>query len=141
MHNAVFTINLVAVGVALFSFGRAATLSQLIPAWMGPVTGVGGGLLLASALPAVAVVNGSGWMAVGLLGFLTLDGLPRPGRARPAARGSGMTPADIDCRRDPRTAGQRSPKRGPLPVVCRSVDRPVALARSPVHPLDAECST
>jgi hypothetical protein len=70
MHNAVFTFNLVAVGVALFSFGRAATLSRLIPAWMGPVTGVGGGLLLASALPAVAVVNGSGWLAVGILGFL-----------------------------------------------------------------------
>lgn len=70
MHNAVFTINLGALGVALFSLGRAATLSRLIPAWMGPVTAVGGGLLLASALPAVAVVNGSGWMAVGLLGFL-----------------------------------------------------------------------
>lgn len=70
LHNAVFTINQVAVGVALFSLGRAATLSRLIPAWMGPVTGIGGGLLLASALPAVAVVNGSGWLVVGILGFL-----------------------------------------------------------------------
>jgi hypothetical protein len=70
MHNAVFTINQVAVGVALFSLGRATTLSRLIPAWMGPVTGIGGGLLLASVLPAVAVVNGSSWLSVGILGFL-----------------------------------------------------------------------
>jgi hypothetical protein len=70
LHNAVFTINLVAVGTALVGFGRAAASARLIPTWMGPVTTIGGGLLIASALPAVAVVEGSPWMAVGLLGFL-----------------------------------------------------------------------
>lgn len=70
MHNAVFTVNLIAIGLALLALGRAAVQSRLVPTWMGPVTAVGGGLLFASALPAVAVVQGSAWMAVGLLGFL-----------------------------------------------------------------------
>jgi dipeptidyl aminopeptidase/acylaminoacyl peptidase len=37
---------------------------------MGPTTAVGGGLLVAASLPAVAVIHGSPWMAVGLIGFL-----------------------------------------------------------------------
>jgi hypothetical protein len=70
MHNAAFTVNMIALGVALLGLGRAAAHSRLVPTWMGPVSAVGGGLLVASALPAVAVVQGSAWMAVGLLGFL-----------------------------------------------------------------------
>jgi len=70
LHNAVFTINLVAVGSALIGFGRAAASARLIPSWLGSVTAVGGVLLIASAFPAVAVVEGSPWMAVGLAGFL-----------------------------------------------------------------------
>lgn len=70
MHNATFTINMIALGVALLSLGRAAAQSRLIPAWMGTLTAVGGGLLFVAALPAVAVTQGSAWMALGLLGFL-----------------------------------------------------------------------
>jgi hypothetical protein len=70
LHNAVFTINLVAVGTALIGLGRAAALARLVPSWMGTLTAIGGGLLIASAIPAVAVVQGSPWMAVGLVGFL-----------------------------------------------------------------------
>jgi hypothetical protein len=70
LHNAVFTINLIAVGGALLGLGRAAALARLIPSWMGAASSIGAALLIASALPAVAVVNGSPWMSVGLLGFL-----------------------------------------------------------------------
>ena len=70
LHNAVFTINLVAVGTALLGLGRAAASARLIPSWLGIATAIGAVLLIASALPAVAVVEGSPWMAVGLVGFL-----------------------------------------------------------------------
>jgi Domain of unknown function (DUF4386) len=70
LHNAVFTINMIAIGLALFALGRAAALARLIPSWMKVVTALGGLLLVAAAVPAVAVVQGSMWMSVGLLGFL-----------------------------------------------------------------------
>ncbi|MFU8875956.1 hypothetical protein [Micromonospora sp. SL4-19] len=68
-HNAVFTFNMAAVGVTLFGLGRAASLARVVPAWMSPTTAAGAALLIAAAMPAVAVTNGSLWFAVGAAGF------------------------------------------------------------------------
>jgi hypothetical protein len=69
LHSAVFTLNLVAIGAALLGLGRAATLAGLTPRWMGPASAIGALLLAAAAAPAVAEVNGSRLLALGLLGF------------------------------------------------------------------------
>lgn len=69
-HNAVFTLNLLAVGGALLGLGRAATLARLAPPWMGRLSIVGAILLAAAAAPAVAEVHGSNILILGLLGFL-----------------------------------------------------------------------
>lgn len=70
MHNAVFTLNLVAVGGALLGLGRAAAAARLVPRWMGRLA-VGGAILLAlAAAPAVAEVRGSNVLVIGAVGFL-----------------------------------------------------------------------
>ena len=50
--------------------GLAAVRAGLIARWMGPVTAVGGGALIVAAMPAVPVVQGSAWLAVGAVGFV-----------------------------------------------------------------------
>lgn len=70
LHNAVFTLNFTAVGVALFGLGRAAVVAGLIPRWTGPFTAVGGLLLALAAAPAVAEIHGSALMGIGLVGFV-----------------------------------------------------------------------
>jgi hypothetical protein len=70
LHNAVFTLNLLAVGGALLGLGRAAGIAGIVPRWMTPVS-IGGACLLAvAAAPAVAEVHGSNVLALGLIGFL-----------------------------------------------------------------------
>jgi hypothetical protein len=69
LHNAVFTLNLLAVGTALLGLGRAAALAGLTPRWMGPASAVGALLLAIAAAPAVAEVHGSKVLGLGLLGF------------------------------------------------------------------------
>ena len=69
-HNAVFTLNLLAVAGALLGLGRAAMLAGLVPRWMGPVSAIGSALLAIAAAPAVAEVQGSNLLIVGLVGFL-----------------------------------------------------------------------
>jgi hypothetical protein len=70
LHNAVFTMNLLAVGGALLGLGRAAALAGLVPRRLGQATIVGACLLAVAAAPAVAEVHGSKLLAVGLVGFL-----------------------------------------------------------------------
>lgn len=69
-HNAVFTLNLLAVGGALLGLGRAATIAGLLPRRLGQLTVLGSALLAIAAAPAVSEVHGSGILAIGLLGFL-----------------------------------------------------------------------
>jgi len=69
-HNAVFTLNLVAVGGALLGLGRAAALAGLIPPWLGRLTVGGAALLAVAAAPAVREVHGSNLLVLGLVGFL-----------------------------------------------------------------------
>jgi hypothetical protein len=69
-HNAVFTLNLLAVGGALVGLGRAATLARLVPSWIGRLSLVGGILLAVAAAPAVAEVHGSKILVLGLAGFV-----------------------------------------------------------------------
>jgi hypothetical protein len=70
LHNAIFTLNLVAVAGALFGLGRAAAISRIVPLWMGEVSLAGALALVASALPIVAEIHGSRLLALGLAGFL-----------------------------------------------------------------------
>jgi len=70
LHNAVFTLNLLAVGGALLGLGRAAGLAGLVPRWMTPLSVGGAALLAVAATPAVAEVHGSNLVALGLIGFV-----------------------------------------------------------------------
>jgi hypothetical protein len=70
MHNAVFTLNLLAVGGALLGLGRAATLAGLVPRWLGRASVAGAALLAIAAAPAVAEVHGSKLLVLGLVGFI-----------------------------------------------------------------------
>jgi hypothetical protein len=70
LHNAIFTINLLAIGGALLGLSRAAAYGGMIPGWLGILTLIGSGLLMIAAAPAVAQVHGSPLLALGLLGFL-----------------------------------------------------------------------
>lgn len=71
LHNALFTLNLAAVGLMLLGLSRAAALSRIIPRWLGRVNVVGAALLLVSAMPIVTQVHGSKLLAVGAIGFIT----------------------------------------------------------------------
>lgn len=71
LHNAIFTINLLAIGAALLGLSRAAALGGLIPQKLSIITIAGALLLAIAAAPAVAEVHGSPLLALGLLGFLS----------------------------------------------------------------------
>jgi hypothetical protein len=70
LHNAIFTMNLLAVGGALLGLGRAAWVAGLVPRRLGIATIVGALLLAVAAAPAVAEVHGSNLLVIGLAGFL-----------------------------------------------------------------------
>jgi hypothetical protein len=70
LHNAIFTMNLLAVGGALLGLGRAAWMAGLVPGRLGIATTVGALLLAVAAAPAVAEVHGSNLLVIGLAGFL-----------------------------------------------------------------------
>lgn len=70
LHNAVFTLNLLAVGGALLGLGRAASMAGLVPRWFAALSAVGAALLAVAAAPAVAEVHGSKLLALGLAGFV-----------------------------------------------------------------------
>ena len=70
LHNAIFTMNLLAVGGALLGLGRAAWVAGLVPRRLGIATTVGALLLAVAAAPAVAEVHGSNLLVIGLAGFL-----------------------------------------------------------------------
>jgi hypothetical protein len=69
-HNAVFTLNFVAIAGALAGLGLAAAGTGLVPTWMRPAAVAGAVLLAAAALPTVAEVHGSPVLGIGALGFL-----------------------------------------------------------------------
>lgn len=69
-HTAIFCLNMAAIGVALFGLSRAATELDLAPRWTRPLGAVGGALLVAGAIPAPQVTDGSGLIGVGIAGFV-----------------------------------------------------------------------
>lgn len=70
LHNAVFTINLIALAGALLGLSRAAVLAHLIPRWLARTSLAGAALLALASAPAVAQVQGSKLLTAGLAGFL-----------------------------------------------------------------------
>ncbi len=71
LHNAVFGVLLVAIGVALAGLSAAAAADGVVAGFWKPV-GLLGALLLGIAGAATpAIIDGSPLMALGLIGFLT----------------------------------------------------------------------
>ena len=70
LHGAAFVFNMAVLGVTFGGFGLGAWQARSEPRWLAAI-GIGGGaLLLLGALPALAVVEGSYWIGIGLVGFL-----------------------------------------------------------------------
>ncbi len=70
LHNAVFTLNLMAVGGALLGLGWGAALSGLISRRFGWACVAGAVLLGVAASPMVSEIHGSPILGVGLIGYL-----------------------------------------------------------------------
>ena len=70
LHGAAFALNLAAIGVTLAGLSQAAARANLAPGWTGTLGLIGAVLLVAGAIPVVAVTGGSALFAVGLAGFL-----------------------------------------------------------------------
>ncbi len=70
LHNAVFTINLLAVAGALLGLGWGAALGGLISRRFGFACVAGAALLAAAAAPMVPEIHGSPVLGVGLIGYL-----------------------------------------------------------------------
>lgn len=70
LHNAVFTMDLLAVGGGLLGLGWASAIGGLISRRFGIVCVVGAILLAVAAAPMVSEVHGSPVLGVGLVGFL-----------------------------------------------------------------------
>ncbi len=70
LHNAVFTINLLAVAGALLGLGWGAALAGIISRRFGYACVAGAGLLAAAAAPMVPEIHGSPVLGVGLIGYL-----------------------------------------------------------------------
>jgi hypothetical protein len=72
LHNSLFTVLFLAIGVALLGFGRAGVLAGLTPrafTWLAP-TGLGLLALAAAAGPFIAAGDAVPLFALGALGFL-----------------------------------------------------------------------
>lgn len=71
LHNAVFSVLTLMIGIALLGWSRAAVGSGVVPAWIGPVGVAGAGLLaLNTALAPLVTETSSPAMALGAIGFL-----------------------------------------------------------------------
>jgi hypothetical protein len=70
LHNAVFTILLVAIAVALAGLSAASAGAGLVGRRWKEIGGVGAILLAITAATAPAVIDGSPVMALGLVGFV-----------------------------------------------------------------------
>ncbi len=70
LHNAIFTINLLAVAGALLGLGWAAALSGLVSRRLGWACVVGAVLLGVAASPMVSEIHGSPLLGIGLIGYL-----------------------------------------------------------------------
>jgi hypothetical protein len=60
----------VILGTAIGGFGVAASVSRTEPRWLAGLGVLGGALLIACAVPALAVAQGSAWVLLGLGGFV-----------------------------------------------------------------------
>jgi hypothetical protein len=81
LYWAGFALNLVPLSLALAGLGTAAAVCGVVPRWVRPVVSTGALLLLAGGAGAVAIADGSHWLAVGVpgyviwLGFVAITGV------------------------------------------------------------------
>lgn len=70
LHNAIFGVLLVSIGVALAGLSAAAAASGLIPEWWKALGLAGAVLLLVAAATTPAIIDASPTMFIGLAGFV-----------------------------------------------------------------------
>jgi hypothetical protein len=70
VHGAAFGINMAAIAVALIGLSRAATVSALMPRWLGAAVLPGAACLLIASVFTVALINGGPWLGLALVGFV-----------------------------------------------------------------------
>jgi hypothetical protein len=70
VDGAAFGLNLAAIGLALLALSRAARSAGLVPRWLAMLAVPGAACLWVASLFAIAIAEGSGWLFVGVVGFL-----------------------------------------------------------------------
>lgn len=70
LHNAIFVVNQLAIGLALLGLGNAARIGRLTRRWVDLAVLAGAGLLAVSSMPGAAILGGSPVILLGLAGFL-----------------------------------------------------------------------
>jgi hypothetical protein len=70
VDGAAFGLNLAAIGLALLALSRAARAAGLVPRWLAVLAVPGAASLWMASLFAIAIAEGSGWLFVGVAGFL-----------------------------------------------------------------------
>lgn len=70
LHNAIFGVLLVSIGIALAGLSAAASVSGLIAEWWKALGLVGAALLLAAAATTPAIIDAGPTLFIGLAGFL-----------------------------------------------------------------------
>lgn len=70
MDGAAFGLNLAAIGLALLALSRVAQAVGLVPRWLAVLAVPGAACLWMASLFAISIAGGSGWLFVGVAGFL-----------------------------------------------------------------------
>lgn len=70
VDGAAFGLNLAAIGLALLALSRAARAAGLVPRWLAVLAVPGAASLWMASLFASAIAGGSGWLFLGVAGFL-----------------------------------------------------------------------
>jgi len=73
LHNSIFTVNLLFIGLALVGLSRAGIAAGVTPRWFGPLAPIGAALLAGGTVagPFIAAGDAPGVFAVSVIGFMT----------------------------------------------------------------------
>jgi hypothetical protein len=71
LHTAAFTVNVVAIGIALFGVAGAAVRMGLAPSWYRPLSFVALAAAVATTMQSASAVNGGAGWQIGLVPFVS----------------------------------------------------------------------
>jgi hypothetical protein len=71
LHTAAFTVNVVAIGIAVFGVAGAAVRMGLAPRWYQPVSFIALTAAIATTVQSSSAVNGGAGWQIGLISFLS----------------------------------------------------------------------